>query len=198
MTCRVAAVTELTADEKLFRVELPGGADLGHCPGQFVQVSILGHTEAPISVASSPTRAGWFELGVRRAGRLTAALHQLGPGDEIGIRGPFGRPFDLAAMAGQDLLLVSGGCGLAPMRSLVQYVEDRPQEFGRVTLLYGAKSPEAMLFKDDIRAWEAVGPLRLPDHRRRGGRGGVLGRQRRPGDPPDSAAARSIRRRPSR
>jgi sulfite reductase subunit B len=153
-TCRITAVTDLTAQEKLFRVELPGSADLGHRPGQFVQVSILGHAEAPISVASSPTRSGYFELGVRRAGRLTGALHLLQPGDEIGIRGPYGRPFELAAMAGKDLLLVSGGCGLAPMRSLVQYAEDRPEEFGRVTLLYGAKSPEAVLFKEDLRNWE--------------------------------------------
>lgn len=153
--CRITAVSELTAQEKLFRVELPGGADLGHRPGQFVQLSILGEGEAPISVASSPTRSGYFEMGVRRAGRLTEALHQLSPGDGIGIRGPFGRPFDLERMAGMDLLLISGGCGLAPMRSLVQYVEDRPQEFGRVTLLYGAKSPEAVLFKEDVRRWES-------------------------------------------
>ncbi len=154
-TARIAEVTELTPDEKLFRVELPGGADLGHRPGQFVQLSIPGQTEAPISVANSPTRTGYFELGVRRAGRLTGALHALGAGDEIGVRGPFGRPFDLAAMAGRDLVLVSGGCGLAPMRSLVQYVEDRPGDFERVTLLYGAKSPEAILFKEEVRRWEA-------------------------------------------
>jgi sulfhydrogenase subunit gamma (sulfur reductase) len=155
VTCTIAAVTELTPHEKLFRIELPGGADLGHRPGQFVQISLLGQTEAPISVASSPTRSGCFELGVRRAGRLTGALHALRAGDEVGIRGPFGRPFDLASMAGKDLVLVSGGCGLAPMRSLVQYVEDRPEEFARVTLIYGAKNPQAILFKEDVRRWES-------------------------------------------
>ena len=150
----IRSVTDLTPQEKLFRLEFPDGRDLGHRPGQFVQISILGHTEAPISVASSPTRPGYFELGVRRAGRLTGALHGLGVGDEVGIRGPFGRPFDLERMAGNDLLLISGGCGLAPMRSLIQYVEDRPQDFGRATLLYGAKNPEAVLFRDDLRQWE--------------------------------------------
>ena len=152
---RIVSVTDLTPQEKLFRVELPGGADLGHLPGQFVQVSLLGLTEAPISVASSPTRRGFFELGVRRAGTLTGAMHKLRPGDAIGIRGPFGRPFDLERMAGRDLLLISGGCGLAPMRSLIQYCQDRPGDFGSLTILYGAKSPEDMLFKDEIRAWEA-------------------------------------------
>ena len=153
--CEIVAVTELTPHEKLFRVRLPGGAHLGHLPGQFVQVSLLGWGEAPISVASSPTRDGYFEMGVRRAGSLTSALHQLVAGSSIGIRGPFGRPFDLARLAGRDLLLVSGGCGLAPMRSLIQYCEDRPDEFGRVTILYGAKSQGDALFKDELAAWEA-------------------------------------------
>ena len=153
--CRIVSVTDLTPQEKLFRVELPDGADLDHRPGQFVQVSILGLSEAPISVASSPTRRGFFELGVRRAGTLTEAMHRLQEGDAVGIRGPFGRPFDLERMRGKDLLLISGGCGLAPMRSLIQYCQDRPDDFGRITILYGAKSPEDMLFKDEIRAWEA-------------------------------------------
>jgi NAD(P)H-flavin reductase len=131
------------------------GAHLGHLPGQFVQVSLLGWGEAPISVASSPTRDGIFELGVRRAGTLTSAMHQMKAGDTLGIRGPFGHPFDLAQLRGQDLLLISGGCGLAPMRSLIQYCEDRPAEFGNIFILYGAKSPADTLFKDELAAWEA-------------------------------------------
>ena len=153
--CEIVAVSELTPHEKLFRVRLPGGAQLDHLPGQFVQVSLLGWGEAPISVASSPTRDGYFEMGVRRAGSLTSALHRLGAGATIGIRGPYGRPFDLPRLRGKDLLLISGGCGLAPLRSLIQYCEDRPEEFGRVTILYGAKSPADMLFKDELAAWEA-------------------------------------------
>ena len=153
--CELVSISDLTPNEKLFRLRLSDGALLGHLPGQFVQVSLLGWGEAPISVASSPTRDGLFDLGVRRAGTLTGAMHRLRAGERIGIRGPFGRPFDLQRLHGQDLLLISGGCGLAPMRSLIQYCEDRPEEFGRVTILYGAKSPEDTLFKDDLAAWEA-------------------------------------------
>ncbi|HIJ65721.1 MAG TPA: FAD/NAD(P)-binding protein [Candidatus Hydrogenedentes bacterium] len=153
-SCEIVAVSDLTPTEKLFRIEMANGADLGHRPGQFVQVSILGLTEAPISVASSPTRTGYFELGVRRAGTLTGEMHRLEPGDRIGIRGPFGTSFDVEKMAGADLLLISGGCGLAPMRSLIQYCEDRRNAFGAVTILYGAKSPEDVLFKDEIEAWK--------------------------------------------
>jgi len=153
--CEILAVFDLTPNEKLFRLRLADGAQLGQLPGQFVQVSLLGWGEAPISVASSPTRSGWFELGVRRAGSLTTAMHQLAVGDRIGIRGPFGRSFDLARLRGKDLLLISGGCGLAPMRSLIQYCEDRREEFGRVSILYGAKSVSDSLFKEDLAAWEA-------------------------------------------
>jgi sulfhydrogenase subunit gamma (sulfur reductase) len=153
--CEIIAVSDLTPHEKLFRLRMPDGATLGHTPGQFVQVSLLGWGEAPISVASSPTREGFFELGVRRAGSLTSALHQLRTGDRVGIRGPFGRPFDLEHLTGRDLLLISGGCGLAPLRSLIQYCEDREEEFGRLTILHGSRSPEDTLFKEDFAAWEA-------------------------------------------
>ena len=149
------AAEEKNVTDILFRVRRTDGVPLGHLPGQFVQVSLLGWGEAPISVASSPTRDGIFELGVRRAGSLTGAMHQMKAGDTFGIRGPFGRPFDLPRLRGQDLLLISGGCGLAPLRSFIQYCEDRPAEFGLISILYGAKNPEYTLFKDELAAWEA-------------------------------------------
>ena len=156
MECEVLAVSRLTPHQKLIRHRLASGAPLGQLPGQFVQVSLLGSGEAPISVASSPTRNdGVFELGVRQVGSLTAAMHKLVAGDRIGIRGPFGRPFDLTRLAARDLLLISGGCGLAPMRSLIQYCEDRREEFGEITILYGAKSVADTLFKEDLADWES-------------------------------------------
>ena len=168
--CKVTVVRDLTPSEKLFRLEMAGGADLGHQPGQFVQVSVLGLAEAPISVASSPTRKGYFELGVRRAGTLTGALHEMEAGAEVGIRGPFGTFFDPEELRGRDLLLIAGGCGLAPLRSLIQYCEDRRGDFGKVTILYGAKSPADVLFKDEIAAWKTSPSLachstvdRVPD-----------------------------------
>jgi sulfhydrogenase subunit gamma (sulfur reductase) len=155
----ITAVSDLTAQEKLFRLELANGEALCHQPGQFVQLSILGFGEAPFSVASSPTRSGYFELGVRRAGALTTALHRLAPGTDLGIRGPFGRPFELSRLTGRDLLIIAGGCGLAPLRSLIEHCQDSPEEFGRVTVLYGAKSPQDILFRDDLQHWQRSGQL---------------------------------------
>jgi NAD(P)H-flavin reductase len=152
----ILAVTELTPNEKLFRLRLADGSALNHQPGQFVQVALPGIGEAPISVASSPTRGPEFELGVRRVGRLTDALHRLEAGASIGIRGPFGRGYDLSALRSADLLLIAGGCGLAPLRSLIQYCEDRRGEFAAVTILYGAKSPRDVMFRADLDRWQQL------------------------------------------
>jgi NAD(P)H-flavin reductase len=151
--CRVLAVSDLTPQEKLFRLQLEDGSELNHQPGQFVQVSIPGLTEAPISLASAPSRNGYFELGVRRAGSLTGAMHRLRPGDRLGIRGPFGRPFQIEALRGNNLLLLAGGCGLAPLRSLIEYCRDHAEQFGSIAVLYGARSPQDLLFKDDLQRW---------------------------------------------
>lgn len=151
--CRLQSVSDLTPIEKNFRLLRLDGEPFGHQPGQFVQISVFGIGEAPLSVASSPTRGPYLDLGVRRVGRLTDALHQMAPGDEIGIRGPFGTCFDPKAIGGKDVVLISGGCGLAPMRALIQYCEDRRDEFGQVTVLYGAKTPKDVLYKDDLAQW---------------------------------------------
>jgi len=151
----VESVSDLTPSERLFRLVRDDGEAFGHQPGQFVQVSILGVGEAPISVSSSPTRGDYLELGVRKAGKLTGIMHdQLKAGDKIGIRGPFGSHFDAEEMKGKDLILVSGGCGLAPMRALIQYCEDTRDDYNSVTVLYGAKSPDDVLYKDELAEWE--------------------------------------------
>jgi sulfhydrogenase subunit gamma (sulfur reductase) len=149
----IVSVVDLTPDEKLFSLRMNDNSFLGHLPGQFVQLSILGFTEAPISVASSPTRKSCFDLAIRRAGTLTAEMHGKIPGDTVGIRGPFGSSFAMSTLKGEDLLLISGGCGLAPLRSLIQYCQDCSDEFGRVEIIYGARNPDALLFKDDLAEW---------------------------------------------
>lgn len=151
----VISKTALTAAEMRFEMQLEGGADLGHMPGQFVEVSVPMVGEAPISVSSSPDRKGVFELVVRRAGRVTAAMHACETGTTLGIRGPFGTHFPVdGAMQGRDVVFIAGGIGLAPLRSAIHYVLNHRKDYGKVTVLYGTKSPAERLFIDDLADWE--------------------------------------------
>lgn len=152
---RVNSSIPLTDMEQLIEIELPQKQPLGHQPGQFVEVSILGVGEAPISIASSPFCTPHFQICVRKAGYVTSTLHELSAGSPVGIRGPFGRGFPLLEMRGKDILIVAGGLGLAPLRSLIQYLFDRREDFGKITLLVGAKRPEEILFWKEIQEWRA-------------------------------------------
>ena len=150
----IVKVEEMTPLEKVFTLQLPGGRPLGNRPGQFVEVSVLGVGEAPISICSSPSRSTeTFEMCVRKVGDVTAALHQLKAGDKVGIRGPFGRGFPIESFRGKDMLFAPGGLGLAPVRSLINQVLDERALFGRVIILYGARTPAELLFKDELQRW---------------------------------------------
>jgi sulfite reductase subunit B len=159
---RILSVRPMAALETLFTLELPGGLSLGHRPGQFVELSVLGVGEAPISISSSPSRSnGTFELCVRRAGDVTGALHRMGAGQVVGVRGPFGHGFQVDRFYGKNLLFAPGGLGLAPVRSLINQVLDERHNFGKVTILYGAKNPGELLFTDELAQWQARGDVEL-------------------------------------
>ncbi len=149
----ITRTEQLTKMEKLFEIRLKNGQELGHQPGQFVEVSLFGIGEAPISVSSSPTQKGSFELAVRSVGNVTKALHQMNPGAPLGIRGPFGKGFPVEEIRGKDILFVAGGIGLVPLRSLINYVLDKRSDFGRVMVLFGAKNPAEQLFLDELAKW---------------------------------------------
>ncbi|MBW1921552.1 MAG: oxidoreductase [Deltaproteobacteria bacterium] len=150
----IVRIEELTATEKLFEIRFKNGRELGHFPGQFVEVSVFGIGEAPISVSSSPTRKGSFELVVRRVGNVTGALHKLNEGSIIGIRGPFGNGFPTEELKGKDILFVAGGIGLVPLRSLINYVLDKRDSYGRVIILFGARTPKEQLFLNELALWK--------------------------------------------
>ena len=151
---KIVKTNKYTEFEKLFRIELDSKKDLEHVPGQFVQVSLFGVGEAPISICSSPTEKGFFELTVRRVGGLTTAMHKLETGSVLGVRGPFGKGFPLDAMRGNDLLIVAGGLGIVPLRSLIHYILDQRKDFGDVQILLGCKTPKDMLFGEEVEAWQ--------------------------------------------
>jgi len=149
----IVRTEQLTKMEKLFEIKLQNDQELGHQPGQFVEVSLFGIGEAPISVSSSPTQKGSFELAVRAVGNVTKTLHTLNRGATLGIRGPFGKGFPIEEMKGKDILFVAGGIGLMPLRSLINYVLDNRSHFGRVLVLFGAKTPAEQLFLDELAKW---------------------------------------------
>jgi len=149
-------VEPLTAMERYFELRLDSGKDLGHMPGQFAEISVPGFGEAPISISSSPTRKGSFQMGVRNVGNVTAALHRLEEGAKVGIRGPFGTHFPVdGVMKGKDVLIIAGGIGLVPLRSAIQYVFDNRDDYGNVTILFGARTPADRLFVDELAEWAA-------------------------------------------
>ncbi len=153
----ILAVEELTPGEKLFRLRL--GEPLAFTPGAFMEVSVFGLGEAPFTIASPPDGTDEIEIVVRSAGALTQALHRLRPGEAVGVRGPFGRGFPVEEFLGRDLLLVAGGLGLITLRSLLLTLLSRRDEFGRITLLYGARDPSALLFRDELLGWHHGGEI---------------------------------------
>ena len=151
---RIMRVTDLVRDVRLYDLrfltpELAEGFTF--LPGQFIELSIPGVGEGPFSLPSSPTRKGIFQLGIRRAGKLTNYLFdRVSEGDTVGVRGPLGNGFPVERFEKQNLLMVAGGLGMVPLRGLLQYVIDLRDRFERVILLYGARSPEMVLFRDEL------------------------------------------------
>lgn len=157
----VQETRQITATEKYYKIALDSGKELGHLPGQFVEVSILGVGEAPISISSSPTQKGYFELGVRKVGNVTGAMHNLKAGDKIGIRGPFGTNFPFEIAKGKDVLFVAGGIGLFPARSFINYVLHNRKDYKNVTILFGARTPSDRVFTDELAQWSKRDDVRF-------------------------------------
>lgn len=150
---RIIEIKSLLEDTKLFKIKFEDeklNSSFTYNPGQFVELSVIGTGEIPVSISSSPTLSGVIELCVRKVGRTTEALHRLKENSLIGIRGPYGNGFPVKEMKGSNLLLVAGGLGMAPLRSLLKYALDCRKDFKDVILMYGARNPEQILFKDEI------------------------------------------------
>lgn len=130
-------------------------------PGQFLELSLPGVGEIPISYCGYPSRDGVIELCIRHVGHVTNVLKAASPGDAVGVRGPFGRGFPMSAYAGQDLLLIAGGLGMAPLRSLLAAILQQRPLFGRVTLLHGARKAGSLLFLEELLILQSSGEIEL-------------------------------------
>ncbi|MCL2120763.1 MAG: FAD/NAD(P)-binding protein [Clostridiales bacterium] len=151
----LGVVTEIrreTPDVKTFRVSAPGGgAVFPHMPGQCAMLSIPGVGEAMFSITTSPTTKAYMEFSIKQTGLLTDWLHGMEPGQQVAIRGPYGNAFPLETeLKGKDLLFIAGGIGLAPLRAVILYVRHYRDNYGKVDLVYGARSKEDLVFYEEV------------------------------------------------
>jgi len=150
---RIVRILPQIKDHRLFqlRFEAPEmRQSFTYRPGQFVELSLIGTGEAPISISSSPTRPEVIDLCVRKIGRVTEALFRLPLNSLVGLRGPYGNGFPLEEMEKNNLLVIAGGLGMAPLRSLLWYALDNRSKFKEIILMLGAKISEEMLFKYEL------------------------------------------------
>lgn len=152
---KVGVVTDIrneTPDVKTFRVVGMDGKKLfDHRPGQCAMLSVPGVSEAMISITSSPTNLDFMEFSVKRCGCLSNWLHGMELGQQICVRGPYGNPFPVdTEFKGKDMLFIAGGIGLAPLRSVINYVRAKRENYGDIQIIYGSRS------KDDLVAYKEI------------------------------------------
>ncbi len=152
---RIVRRYNLTDDVKFFQVRslsMESALSLRYLPGQFMMVSVVGVGEAPFSISSTPSRPGLLEFCIREVGNVTESLFKLKENSLIGVRGPYGNGFPVDTMVDHDLIIIVGGLGAAPLRSLLLYSLDNREMFGKLYFLHGAKRPSEMLFRDELLA----------------------------------------------
>jgi sulfhydrogenase subunit gamma (sulfur reductase) len=153
LPAKITGLRQLSTDTSLFSVRLDDGEAARQFifePGQFIQLSVPAGGEVPISLASTPTDNGTIELCVRRSGHVTSLLHTQEVGARLGIRGPYGNGFPVGEWKKKNVLLLAGGLGIAPLRSLLHHLLRHRVEFGDIALMYGAREPSAILFKEEM------------------------------------------------
>jgi len=156
---KIGVITDVrrdTPDVKTFRVVTPDGKKaFNHIPGQCAMLSIPGVGEAMFSITSSPTNEEYMEFSIKKCGCVTEWLHQAEVGQQVTIRGPYGNGFPVeTAFKGKDLLFIAGGIGLAPLRSVINYVRHYRSNYGKVDIIYGSRSMDDLVdYKEIIDEW---------------------------------------------
>lgn len=131
---------------------MAGGAHFNYAPGQFNMLTAFGVGEAAISMSGDPAAKRLIHT-IRAVGPVSRALTELGPGDPIGVRGPFGVGWPMAAAEGKDVVLVAGGLGMAPLRPALYRLLGERTRYGKVTLLFGSRRPEDIVFRHEVESW---------------------------------------------
>ena len=161
---RIEKITHEAPGVKTFRLKFENEEDaeaFSFKAGQFGEYSIMGVGESTFCIASSPTRKGYIECTFRQAGKVTSALALAEEGDVIGFRGPYGNTFPLDAWKGKSLLFIAGGIALPPMRCVIWNALDTRENFKDITIVYGAKSVDDLVYKDELAEWRSRPDVKL-------------------------------------
>jgi len=153
-----------TPDIKTFRVVLQDPARMAAFrfePGQVGQLSVFGTGESTFVINSPPTRMDHLQFTVMRVGELTHRLHTLKEGDPVGLRAPLGNHFPYQNMKGRDIVFIVGGVGMAPLRTLLLFMLANRADYGKITLIYGARTPEHLCYKEELKEWAERGDLQV-------------------------------------
>ncbi|MBQ9485632.1 MAG: FAD/NAD(P)-binding protein [Clostridia bacterium] len=156
---KVIGITEETPDVKTFKVVgLDGKKPFEHIPGQCAFLSMPGVGEALFSITSSPTNKEFMEFSIKKCGCVTEWLHSIEVGQQVTLRGPYGNGFPVeTAFKGKDLIFIAGGIGLAPLRSVINYIRDNRADYGKVTVVYGSRSDADLVFFEEIeKEWKTA------------------------------------------
>jgi NAD(P)H-flavin reductase len=139
-----------TADTFTLELAPVQGPGLPFAAGQFNMVYVFGVGEVPISISGDPVQAQTLIHTIRAVGTVTNAMRAVPAGAMVGIRGPFGSHWPISAAAGKDVILVAGGIGLAPLRPVLYQLLAQRQEYGKIVLLYGTRTPQDLLYRRDL------------------------------------------------
>ena len=119
-------------------------------PGQCVMISLFGIGECMFAISSSPSQKNYVEVSVMRHGKVTRTLHETQPGDTVGVRGPYGNHFDVESWTGKNMVFIGGGIGQAPLRSIINYMMDKRDKYGKIDVIYGARTTRDLCYKKEL------------------------------------------------
>jgi NAD(P)H-flavin reductase len=156
---KIVDIVRETPDIKTFKLKFKDdslGKNFSFRAGQFAEYSVFGEGECTFCIASSPTRREFLECSFKIAGKVTNALKKLNVGDTIGLRGPYGNYFPLEKMKGKNIVFISGGIGLAPVRCIIWNVLDLRDQFKDITIIYGARTVADLVYKHELEEWKSM------------------------------------------
>ncbi|UCD19731.1 MAG: FAD/NAD(P)-binding protein [candidate division WOR-3 bacterium] len=151
----IKKIIDESRDVKSYVLEMNESLPMPALPGQFVEVSVQGYGEATFAVTRKSKGGREFTISVKRIGHLTKMLHRAATGDIIGVRGPYGNSFPVDDWKGKDILVIGGGIGLAPLRPVIDHILLNRKDYGSLEIIFGARTPDDILYKDDLQMWES-------------------------------------------